>query len=249
MRSYYYDLHIHSCLSPCADDDMTPNNIAGMAALKGLNIVALTDHNSCKNCPAFFDACRRQGIIPIAGVELSTAEDIHLVALFPTLEEAMTFDSELEKHLMNIENRAEIFGNQLIMNGDDDIVAEEDKLLISATDLWIGEAVELIRSFGGYVRPAHIDRESNGIVSILGDIPKEYKFSCFEFRDKENIPSYQERFPFIKNESILVCSDAHHLWDISEAENYLLIDDEPYSSSLVRQRFFEHIKKLEINFY
>jgi len=70
MTRYYYDLHIHSCLSPCGDDDMTPNNIAGMAALKGLNIVALTDHNSTKNCPAFFEACKKQGIIPIAGMEL-----------------------------------------------------------------------------------------------------------------------------------------------------------------------------------
>ena len=102
MNRYFYDLHIHSCLSPCADDDMTPNNIAGMAALKGLNIIALTDHNSCKNCPAFFEACKRYGIIPVAGMELSTAEDIHLVCLFPELESAMTFDREIEGHLVKI---------------------------------------------------------------------------------------------------------------------------------------------------
>ena len=78
MNKYYYDLHIHSCLSPCGDDDMTPANIAGMAALKGLQILALTDHNTVKNCPAFYKACRKHGIIPVAGMELTVSEDIHL---------------------------------------------------------------------------------------------------------------------------------------------------------------------------
>ena len=241
MRAYYYDLHIHSCLSPCADNDMTPNNIAGMSAIKGLNVVALTDHNSCKNCPAFYDACRKQGIVPIAGMELSTAEDIHLVCLFPTLEQAMAFDLEVDKHKMDIKNRPEIFGDQLILNGDDELIDIEDKLLIYATDLWICDAVDLVRKFGGHVHPAHIDRESNGIVSILGDIPSEYGFGIFEFREGENIIPYGDRFSFVSKDNALVCSDAHHLWDISEAEHFIEIDDEPYSSSLVRQRFFEYL--------
>ena len=244
MNRYYYDLHIHSCLSPCADDDMTPNNIAGMSALKGLNIVALTDHNSCKNCPAFFEACKRQGIIPIAGMELSTSEDIHLVCLFPELESAMAFDEEIEKHLMKIENRPERFGNQLITDGEDRVIGVEDKLLITATDLWIGDALELIKKYGGYVRPAHIDRESNGIVAILGDIPSEYGFSCFEFNNAESIKSFKNRFPFITDNNILVCSDAHHLWDINEADNFLIIDDEPYSSARVREELFKYFRNL-----
>lgn len=245
MTRYYYDLHIHSCLSPCADDDMTPNNIAGMAALKGLGIVALTDHNSCKNCPAFFTACKRQGIVPVAGMELSTAEDIHLVCLFPSLDAAMAFDCEVEKHLLPIKNRPDIFGEQLILDGEDEPIGVEDTLLISATDLWLGEAVHLARKFGGYVRPAHIDRESNGIVSILGDIPSEYGFGSFEFKDKGNIESYRERFPYLTDERLLVCSDAHHLWDISEAENFVMLDDEPYSSEKVRAELFALLDKNE----
>ena len=85
MKRYYYDLHIHSCLSPCADDENTPNNVAGIASLSGLNIIALTDHNSTANCPAFFAACERFGITPIAGMELTTSEDIHVVCLFEEL--------------------------------------------------------------------------------------------------------------------------------------------------------------------
>ncbi len=242
MSIYNYDLHIHSCLSPCADDDMTPNNIAGMSTLNGLQIVALTDHNSCANCPAFLDACRKQGIVGIAGMELTTAEDVHLVCLFEELSDAMAFSDEVHGHIMPVENRPEIFGNQIIMNSEDEPIGEEEILLISATDLWISDAIELVHKYGGHVRPAHIDRESNGIVSILGDVPSEYNFNFVEFSDKNNIPSYYKSYASLEKASTLVCSDAHHLWDISEAGNTLeLSDDEPYSSALVRKRFFEKL--------
>lgn len=243
MSKYYYDLHIHSCLSPCADDDMTPNNIAGMAALKGLQLLALTDHNSCENCPAFFAACKRQGIIPIAGMELSTAEDIHLVCLFEEIETAMRFSDEIYGHLMPIDNRPDIFGEQLVLDGEDNIVRQEKRLLISATDLLIEDAIELARSYGAHVRPAHIDREANGIISTLGDVPSEYGFSCVEFRDGTKTEEYLKKYKSISDAMTLVCSDAHHLWDISEADNFIELDDEPYSSALVRKRFFEALLK------
>ena len=241
MNPYYYDLHVHSCLSPCADNDMTPNNIAGMAALKGLQIVALTDHNSCKNCPAFFEACRKQGIIAVAGMELSTAEDIHLVCLFRELDDAMRFDEEISKHLMNIDNRPEIFGDQLVLDGNDEQIGIEKKLLISATDLWLGDAVALARSYGAHVHPAHVDRESNGIIAILGDIPREYDFACIEFNDSANIEDIRNQYTAAKNAQHIVSSDAHYLWDINEADNFIMIDDEPYSSASVRKKLFEYL--------
>ena len=218
---------------------MTPNNIAGMAALKGLNLLALTDHNTCKNCPAFFAACRQMGIVPVAGMELTTAEDIHVVCLFESLDDAMAFDEEVAKHLAPIKNRPEIFGNQLILNSEDEPVGEVEPLLISATDLWLDDALELARRYGAHVHPAHIDRESNGIVSILGNIPEEYGFNFFELNDRNNREEYEKYIPGQHRDNILVCSDAHHLWDISEAEHSLMIDDEPYSSALVRKRLFE----------
>ena len=97
MTPYFCDLHIHSCLSPCADDDMTPAYIAGMAALNGLRIVALTDHNSAANCPPFFTHAARLGLIPVGGMELTTAEDIHAVCLFPDLDGTMAFDAFVAK--------------------------------------------------------------------------------------------------------------------------------------------------------
>ena len=110
MNRYYYDFHVHSCLSPCADNDMTPNNIAGMAALAGLQMVALTDHNSCRNCPAFFKAASKQGIIPVAGMELTTAEDIHVVCLFERLTDALAFNDEVDGLRIRFQNRVDIFG-------------------------------------------------------------------------------------------------------------------------------------------
>ncbi len=239
MTPYYYDLHIHSCLSPCADDDMTPANIAGMAAIKGLQLLALTDHNSCKNCPAFFAACRTQGIVPVAGMELSTAEDIHLVCLFENLDDAMAFDKIIEGHLMNIRNKPEIFGNQLILDENDETVATEPRLLISATDLYIADAVALARSYGAHVHPAHVDRESNGIIAVLGDIPNEYGFACVEYNHSANIEKIKESCRVARNAEQVVSSDAHRLWDINEAVNVIYLDDEPYSSALVRKRLLE----------
>lgn len=247
MTKYFYDMHIHSCLSPCADDDMTPNNIAGMAALKGLHILALTDHNSCKNCPAFFDACKEQGIIAVAGMELSTAEDIHIVCLFESLENAMAFDAEVEKHLPDIANRPEIFGNQLILDSEDEPVGEERKLLISATDLWLGDAVELALKYGAHVHPAHIDRESNGIIAILGDMPTDYGFEWLEFNDRSKVEEINENYPNTQNKKVIVSSDAHHLWDINEAEHCFEIDDEPYSSAIVRKRLFDILRTQAAN--
>ena len=227
MNRYYYDLHIHSCLSPCGNDDMTPNNIAGMAMLKGLNIVALTDHNSCKNCPAFFKACENFGLIPIAGMELTTAEDIHIVCLFYTLEQAMAFDREIEKHRQKIPNRPEIFGNQQILDEEDRLTGQEETLLINATDLDMAAATETVRKFGGIVYPAHIDRPANGMVETLGTIPKEYDFTCVEFYDRTVTQTYSSRFG-LETMKIVCSSDAHYLENISEAENYFTFDDDPY---------------------
>lgn len=242
MSRYFYDLHIHSCLSPCGDDDMTPANIAGMAALKGLGIIALTDHNSAKNCPAFFKACKAQGLIPIAGMELTTLEDVHLVCLFPDLNSAMEFDREVEKRRDPIKNRPEIFGRQQIMDHEDNVLDEEENLLLYATELTLEEGKALCEGFGGAAYPAHIDRESNGIVAILGGVPEDAGYYAFELNDVLSSEEYRKRFPHLGRMRQLVSSDAHYLWDISEAENSIEIPDEPYSSDLVRRNLINIIK-------
>ena len=224
MKKYYYDLHIHSCLSPCGDNESTPDSIAGMGELNGLNIMALTDHNTVKNCPAFFKAALRHGILPIAGMELTTAEDIHAVCLFPNLDMAIAFEAELDKHRMKILNRADIFGEQLIMDDSDNVIGNEEYLLSMATDISLDNAPKLVEAFGGICYPAHIDRDSNGAISVLGAFPKTPVFPCAEvhLREKLNEMSIQSG---LNPQKLVICSDAHVLWDIKDAQDYFLLDD------------------------
>ncbi len=238
---YYYDLHIHSCLSPCGDDDSTPYNIAGMGVVNGLNIMALTDHNSCKNCPAFYTAAKRQGIIPIAGMELTTSEDIHVVCLFESLEAAMSFSETVEKRRILVPNRVDIFGSQLVYDAEDTVLEAEPNLLSNATTISVDEAPQLVNSYGGICYPAHIDRSANGIISTLGTFPPLKGVTCAEFHNKELIGEYTEKYG-LQGLTKVVSSDAHYLWDISEKENYFDIDDEPYSSDLVRHRLFKMLR-------
>ena len=238
MNRYYYDLHIHSCLSPCGDNDNTPNNIAGMATLCGLNVVALTDHNTAKNCPAFFAAAKKYGIIPIAGMELTTAEDIHVVCLFEELSDAMAFDEYVDSHRMLIKNRKEIFGEQLILNENDEPIGEVEYLLPSATDIPITDVKECVERFRGVCYPAHIDRDSNGVVAILGTVPTDCGFTYYELRDKKNVDAYSEKYGIAKD-NFIISSDAHYLTSMRDKENFFDIDDEPYSSALVRRKIFE----------
>lgn len=234
MGKYYCDLHIHSCLSPCSDDDMTPANIAGMASINGLTLVALTDHNSTKNCPAFFKQAKRLGIVPVAGMELTTSEDIHAVCLFRTLEGAMEFGQFIETRRAKIPNDASVFGNQFIMDENDEVAGIEENILWNASELSLEDAFYEVKKYGGVCYPAHIDRTSNGTVAILGSFPEEPKFTSYELNSAEKMEEYQNRFPILKTLQAVASSDAHHLWDISEGGFPLELDDEPYSSQKVR---------------
>ena len=241
MNKYYYDLHVHSCLSPCGDDDNTPNNLAGMAAVCGLQIMALTDHNTCKNCPAFFAAAKKNGIIAVAGMELTTAEDVHVICLFEELSDAMRFSDEIEARRIKIENRKDIFGNQFIMDENDEVIGEEQYLLSNATTVSVDDVKELVESFQGICYPAHIDREANGIISVLGMLPETPVFECVEFHSAQKIGEYEERFG-VKDKVKVISSDAHYLGDVNENENYFVLEDEPYSSARVRAELFKVLR-------
>ena len=242
MKRYYYDLHIHSCLSPCGDDDNTPNNIAGMAKLNGLDIVALTDHNTTKNCPAFFNAAKHYGIVPVAGMELTTSEDIHVVCLFESLTDATEFDKFIESKRTLIKNRPDIFGNQLILDNEDNVIGNEEFLLSNATSISIDAVTETVNRYNGICYPAHIDRDSNGIVAVLGTIPTDLHFSAFEIHSKEKIDALCDRFS-INKENVIVSSDAHYLTDISEADSFLLLPDaDNEHDELIRSELFKLLR-------
>ena len=241
MGKYYYDLHTHSCLSPCGSNDATPASMAGFGVLNGLNILALTDHNSCANCPAFFRAAREYGLVPVAGMELTTAEDIHAVCLFETLEAALDFNREVEKRQMPVKNREEIFGEQLIMNENDEVIGRKENLLITATDISLEEAPTLVKAFGGVCYPAHIDREANGVIAVLGDFPPEPVFSCAELRDPANAKAYRAAYPILQNKTLVFSSDAHDLAAINGRVNSFELAGE--SEREIVRSLFERLRR------
>lgn len=223
---FYYDLHIHSCLSPCADDSMTPASIAGMAKLGGLDICALTDHNSVKNCPAFSCACDFYGVIPLFGMELTTSEDVHMICLFSSLDTASEFGSFVDTVKIGYRNKPDIFGRQLIMDEDDNVIGEEENLLINAAAVGIDEAYRRVVSLGGACYPAHIDREANGIISVLGAFPEDSGFTSYELNSENDFDFYVRKYPHIANLRRVVCSDAHYIPDINDRMHYVELDCE-----------------------
>lgn len=203
-----YDLHIHSCLSPCGDNDMTVNNILGMATILGLDAIAVSDHNSAKNLPALFKAAGESGIILVPAIEVCTDEEVHMLCLFPSLDSVLAFDEELYFHLPSINNDVKIFGDQLILDSDDAIIGSETKLLINAVDIGIDMLLPMVACYKGIVVPAHVDKTANSIIANLGYIPIEYGFTCVEVKNPANTVD----FSGLK----ITNSDAHYLQDIAE---------------------------------
>jgi DNA polymerase III alpha subunit len=145
----FVDLHMHSCLSPCADDDMTPANICGMAHIKGLQAIAVTDHNTARNLPYVKEAADYYGLILLPGMEITTKEEVHLLGYFRDVETAVKVGEIFTEHLPKMKNRPDYFGNQYVMNTDDEIVETEERLLIGSTDLDLGECTRIILEHGG----------------------------------------------------------------------------------------------------
>jgi len=216
-----YDLHIHSCLSPCGDADMTPGNIVGMAAVKGLDVIAVTDHNACGNCAAAMALGEAYGVMVIPGMELNTQEEVHVVCLFPTLEQALEFEKYVYEKLQKIPNDPAIFGRQVLMNEDDEETGEEEFLLINATDISFDKVYETVRSFGGMMIPAHVDKSANSLLANLGFIPPDSRFVCAEVKDLSKLPVIREQHPYLENCHIITDSDAHYLEHIEEPIHFL----------------------------
>lgn len=212
-----YDLHIHSCLSPCGDNDMTPNNIVNMAKLLGLDAIAVSDHNSAKNLPAVFEVAKKANLIVIPALEVCTSEEVHMLCYFRSLEDAVSFSKEIYSYLPLIRNNESIFGSQLVLDKNDYIINVESKLLINALTIGIDKLLLIMIKYNGVVIPAHVDKSSYSIISSLGYIPNEYNFSCIEVKN----PNRKIEFKGIR----IYNSDAHYLEHINEPINFLDVDD------------------------
>ena len=222
----YYDFHIHSALSPCGDEDMTPNNIVNMAKLCGLDTIAVSDHNSVKNAKAAIEAGKRIGLTVLPAMEVETEESVHILTLYPDMESAEEAAKAVYNALPDIKNRPEIFGRQLIMDADDNITGVEERLLISPTSLSVNSLFDMVKSVGGLFIPAHIDRHSYSILTALGFMPQDLDIKMVEIsKNTTDLTAYLESRPELKKYRILRNSDAHYLDQLSERDAFLDTDN------------------------
>ena len=215
----YYDFHLHSCLSPCGDNDMTPYNLVNMAKILGLDIIALTDHNSAQNCRAAMTVGESVELTVVPGMELCTSEEVHIVCLFDDVNNAEAFSDYVLSTVPPVKNRPEIFGDQLMMNDGDGIVGTQELLLTTASGISIENAVETVGQYGGVCYPAHIDRSSYSVISNLGMITDEMNFAAVEMTENADQNEYRAKYPIIKDMPVFVSSDAHYLENMREAKH------------------------------
>ncbi len=221
----YTDFHIHTALSPCGDNDMTPNNIINMAKIKGLDAIAITDHNSCENVSACMEVGKENDLIVIPGMELQTREDVHVLCLFSELDTALEFQNFVYSKLPPLKNNVNLFGEQLIFDKYDNIIGHNERLLLTASDLTLNDAFKKVNELNGAFIPAHIDRDNFGIVFTLGFIPKDLTMSTVEYSSKDGLQKLI-KCGFVENGyNFIHSSDAHYLENLLEQENEMEIDE------------------------
>ncbi len=219
---FFYDFHIHSDLSPCADKDMTPNNIVNMAYIKGLNMIAVTDHNTVENYKAVEKAAKNLNILVIPGMEINTREEVHVLSYFRDYSSAKIVSDLIYESLPDIFNKADIFGEQNIYNENDEIIGRLDKLLINASRYSLKEIYDIVNSHKGIIVPAHVNKKNNGILGVLGFFPDDIKFEFIEISNNHEMNDRNKKIT--ENYKRLINSDAHILENISEPVNYLELE-------------------------
>ena len=218
---FSYDLHIHSALSPCAEEEMTPNNILNMAMVRGIDMIAVTDHNSTANLRAFSKCAEDKPVIFVPGIEVESAEEVHIVCLFPDVDSACRFGEVVRNKLPDIRNDAGLFGEQCIMDENDDITGHEDQMLLFASSMTLEEVFSSADRYGGAAYFAHADRNTYSIYSALGTLPEDVDAGVIELSDSDSGRAFAIGRKELGGRQMLYCSDAHRLADMSIGDNYI----------------------------
>ena len=221
----YYDLHIHSALSPCSDDLMTINNIFNMAYIKGLQLIAITDHNSLKQ-QYYLEKIIKHDILKgkidyVHGVELQSSEEIHLLAYFKKGSNLNVIQEWIDKHLIKVKNQSDYYGNQYIYNEFDEVIGIEDNLLISSLDLNVYQIVKKVHEFNGVVILAHVMAKRYGIYEVYHGIPDDLNYDGIEVESIKQLYELKQLCKHLKDDYVFFNSDAHNLESISEPINQI----------------------------
>jgi 3',5'-nucleoside bisphosphate phosphatase len=225
MKRYVADLHIHSCLSPCASLDMTPRAVVEKNLEKGVGLIALCDHNSAENAGAAVRAGNRRGLRVLPGMEINSREEVHALAIFDTEAQAMAMQEVVYAALEGW-NRPDLFGEQVVVNEFDEVEGFNDRLLIGAVRMDIYEVVRQTRRLGGLCIASHVDRPSYSVIGQLGFVPRDLELDALEL-SRNAPPDFVKsllRDPGRQGVGLIASSDAHELEDIGTACSCFMIE-------------------------
>lgn len=224
LKQFKADLHIHTCLSPCADIEMSPKAVVKAACERGLDMIAVTDHNSAENVSAVMRAAEGSGLAVFAGMEVSTIEEVHILAIFEKPEGALKLQDVVYNKLMPGMNNTEFFGEQVVADEEDNVLGFNNRMLISAASITARSLVDTVHALGGMAIASHIDRDGFGIISQLGFIPDDCMLDALEFSPKISFDKAQELFGNYSNFTWISSSDAHRLADIGKRSTAFTIE-------------------------
>jgi PHP family Zn ribbon phosphoesterase len=216
LRPFLADLHVHTVLSPCAEVEMIPPLIVRRARELGLGIIAVTDHNSAENVAAVVEAARGLDLAVLPGMEVQTREEVHLLCLFDSVEQALDWQEFVYAHLPALKNREEFFGAQFVVDATGDYVRSNDRLLITSTSLSVEQAALQVEQRKGLCIPAHVDRPSYSMLANLGFIPQDVRWPAVEVSRNADIQRLRLQHPSLGDYAIVASGDAHRLSEMTD---------------------------------
>ena len=229
MKEYRADLHIHTVLSPCGSLEMSPDAIINRAKEKGLDIIGIADHNSTKQCETVVQLGKENGVTVLAGTEINTKEEVHCLVFFENNKKLNEFQSYLDAHLPVVKNKPELFGDQVWVDKNNNLLGEEERLLIVGLNVSMDEAAEKVKEMGGIFIPAHVDRSRFSVTSQLGFLSPDIPVSGIEVSARAKMEELEKKQPWIRNYSVITSSDAHMLEQIGTGYTTMLLNEPSFS--------------------
>jgi PHP family Zn ribbon phosphoesterase len=222
LKNFSAELHVHTLLSPCAELEMIPPLIVQEALDRNIDLIAITDHNATANIEAVQKAAAGSGLKVLPGMELQTREEVHLLCLFDTLEQAYALQEQVDRLFPPIPNNPDYFGEQFVVDATGDFICREERLLLASIDIGLHEAVEFVGGLGGLAIPAHVDRKAYGLLEVLGFVPTDVPIEALEVSRNVKIAEAPDRFPQVRGYPLLQGGDAHRLEELLGANHFTL---------------------------